>query len=916
MALVPGARVGPYEVTSALGAGGMGEVWRARDPRLGRDVAIKVLPAALANDPERRARFEREGRVLASLNHPHVAAVLGLEDADGAPALVMELVEGETLAEHLSRQGAFAPAEALAIARQVAEALEYAHERGIVHRDLKPANVKRTPDGTVKVLDFGLAKALAPDEAGASSPQVTQSPTMSVGTQTGVLLGTAAYMAPEQARGKPVDKRADIWAFGVLVFELLTGRQLFAGETVSDTIARILEREPDWDALPARTPARLRDLLGRCLVKDVKQRLRDMGDARLEVEAAMADLASGRVPAAAAPARPAWPWAAAAVLLVVAALVAGWALRGARAKAPPLRVSVAAPDDLVFTTMMFGEGSDRALYASGSPRAATSRGEGALYRRALDSFEWRKVEGSEGKLSWDLSPDGRWLYMLRPVAAGSRQIELQRMPVDASTPPVSLMPWDADSLDAWESLPEGRIAVIQRDLSRFAVLRPGDGAPVAWRPIAADRQLGMLRLEATLPGGGGVLGVAGYYGANGWVESAAVLGLDDGRLTVLEENTGSPRVMPGGELLMTRGGKLLAAPYDAKARRLSARPVAILDGLRTALVWDHAEVRTSSAGDVGVLFGGTLARKRSLVLVGADGRVEPWSDEQRAFESAPIASPTGNVAAATVVPPGVAVYEVVLVERGRPGVRRLSGVEGEDCTHPVFSPDGRFVAWARQGSDSTTGVFLSPTDGLAPARALRRTGKLSSFETPLDWFPDGRSLLVATTEDYHRRLTRFTLAGDGVVRTDVLNARYDVGTAALAPDGRRLAYESYEGSEPEVMVAMLGPDGRAGPGVSASHGYGVNPRWTAGGRTLLWGTRGRAVMAAAVSPALEVAEPARRADLSELVSAADEWSALPDGRLLVTRKADGEGEIRRFDLLLDYGADLKRALKRAGAAGR
>ena len=279
--LLTGRRLGAYQVHARIGVGGMGEVYRARDTKLGRDVAIKILPRLFTSDPDRLARFEREARVLASLNHPHIGAIYGLEDADGVRALVLELVDGETLADRIAR-GPIPLNETLTIARQMADALEAAHEKGIVHRDLKPANIKITPDGVVKVLDFGLAKAASGDAAPAD---LTQSPTMTVGgTQEGVILGTAAYMSPEQARGRPADKRADVWAFGVVLYEMLTGRRAFEGETISDVLAKVIEREPDWTALPASTPPRLRELLRRCARKDPKTRLQAIGDARVQIE--------------------------------------------------------------------------------------------------------------------------------------------------------------------------------------------------------------------------------------------------------------------------------------------------------------------------------------------------------------------------------------------------------------------------------------------------------------------------------------------------------------------------------------------------------------------------------------------------------------------------------------------------------
>jgi len=911
--IATGSRLGPYEVTGALGAGGMGEVWRARDPRLGRDVAIKVLPAALANDPERLARFERECRLLASLNHPHVASVLGLEDAGGAPALVMELVEGPTLAERIAKDGAIALPEALALARQVAEAVEYAHERGIVHRDLKPGNVKLTPEGAVKVLDFGLAKALALDEASPSSPQLTQSPTMSVGTQAGVLLGTAAYMAPEQARGKSVDRRADIWAFGVVLFEMLTGRQMFAGETVSDTIARILERQPDWGGLPTRTPARVRELLRRCLEKDPKQRLRDMGDARLELEAALAALASGKDESqeTASTRAPAW-WPAAASVALLAVLAGGWALRGALApkQAGALSVSIAPPDNLVLNSMMFGEGKDEALFAAAMPRGAASNSARAIYRRSLDGFEWREVPGSRGLAGWDLSMDGHWLYALKPVAEGSRQIELVRMPVDGSAPPARVRPWD-ELFSGWEVLPDGSIAVIERGQRRFAVLAPGDAGAPKWRELKCERRLAELGMEATLPEGGGVLVKASYFGANGWTESVGVLELEEGRVVILEENAGAPRLMPGGTLLMTRGGTIMAAPWDAKRRRLAGRPVSVMQGLRTALAWDHAQLRTSPAGDLGFVLGGVTANRRTLAIVHPGGRVEPWNSEQRAFENRATVSPDGRLAAMVHVVPGSGMFEIVLLERGRPGTRRFATVAGEDCREPSFSPDGRWLAWTRQGTDSTSGLQLQPVAAGGPARELVAARSLSEIDEAHGWYPDGRSILVESFDKRFSSVRRVTLAGDTVTVHDVVREPFNTASPSLSPDGRRIAYVSDEGGEPEVVVAALGPDGRAGPPVRVSRGYGARPQWTDGGATLLWATRAKLVFGASVTAALDVGAAEQRFDLSELVAELDEYTALPGGGLLVTRKADGEGEIRRFDLVLGYAPELKRAMERA-----
>ncbi|HVS66860.1 MAG TPA: serine/threonine-protein kinase [Thermoanaerobaculia bacterium] len=419
MPLQPGSRLGHYQIVSSLGAGGMGEVYRAADTRLGREVAIKVLPESVAGHAERLARFEREARVLASLNHAGIATLHGFETENDVPFLVMELVEGETLAERIHR-GPVPVESALPLFLQIAEALEVAHERGVVHRDLKPANVKVSPEGRVKVLDFGLAKALDPliEAGGSGAPALSLSPTLTLAaTRRGEILGTASYMAPEQARGQPVDRRADVWAFGVRLFEALTGRGVFAGGTVTDTLARVLQSEPDWGDLPSRTPPALRDLLRRCLEKDARERLRDMGEARILIGRLLADPDSLTAPAADAPAtgsrRAVVAWSAAALAVGVAA---GALLSGALAR---LGSEVATDRHPVRFTVGDATGgpiaelSDFALSPDGSQLVYVvgTGEEGLLYRRSLAEFDAAAVPlaGTEGGQYPFFSPDGEWV---------------------------------------------------------------------------------------------------------------------------------------------------------------------------------------------------------------------------------------------------------------------------------------------------------------------------------------------------------------------------------------------------------------------------------------------------------------------------------------------------------------------------
>jgi len=384
MSFAPGAKVGHYEIAAPLGAGGMGEVYRARDTKLGRDVALKVLPDAFARETQRMARFDREAKLLASLNHPNIAAIYGVEDSSGTLAIIMELVEGPTLADRI-RQSPIAIEEALRIAKQICDALEYAHERGIVHRDLKPANVKLTSDDAVKVLDFGLAKAMEDD---AATLDISTSPTLSrMATQAGVLLGTAAYMSPEQAKGKPVDRRADIWAFGCVLYEMMTGKHTFSGETATDTLASVINEGPDWSQLPPETPARVRMLLQRCLQKDPKQRLRDIGDARISLEEVLAGAPEPSSGTSVAFDEPLWrralPWvlfaAAAAALLVLGFLH----LRPKPTTVDVVRAQIAVPEKMILSPSgpfaLSPDGHQLAFYATGPD------GVQGLWIRPLDS---------------------------------------------------------------------------------------------------------------------------------------------------------------------------------------------------------------------------------------------------------------------------------------------------------------------------------------------------------------------------------------------------------------------------------------------------------------------------------------------------------------------------------------------------
>ncbi len=567
LALTPGTRLGPYEVVALIGAGGMGEVYRARDTKLNRDVAIKVLLPSVAGDPDRLARFSREAQVLASLNHPNIAHIHGLEESGGVTALILELVEGEDLAQRIAR-GPIPLDEALPIARQIAEALEAAHDHGIIHRDLKPANIKLRADGTVKVLDFGLAKAI--DPAGSSSVQAMNSPTLSIhATQTGIILGTAAYMSPEQAAGKAVDKRSDLWAFGVVVMEMLTGRQVFKGETVSHVLAAVLKDEPDWTALPLQTPASVRTLLRRCLEKDRKRRIADAADVRLEIDdaplAASGDGMRVGVPVPQAAWRLALPWAVvgalAAGLATVLVLWAPW--RKTMPPPAPLRLSAELGADVSLT---FGLGDAMSLSPDGAVIAFVGQkgaGDPQLYVRQLTQLQATALSGTDEAHSPFFSPDGQWIAFF---ADG----KLKKIAVTGGSV-VTLCDAPNGRGGAWGE--DGTIVFLPNTAGSLMRVSSAGGMPEPLTSLAEGEFT--QRWPQVLPGGKAVLFSGGGVAAGAWDDASLVVqALPTGARTLVQRGGYHGRYLPsglgsperagreGGHLVYLHDGTLFAAPFD------------------------------------------------------------------------------------------------------------------------------------------------------------------------------------------------------------------------------------------------------------------------------------------------------------------------------------------------------------------
>jgi len=804
MTIQAGTRLGPFEILSPLGAGGMGEVYRARDPKLNRDVAIKVLPRAVASDTERLARFRREAQVLASLNHPHIAAIYGLEHSDGVDALVLELVEGETLAERLAG-GPLPVEEALEVARQIARALEAAHERGIVHRDLKPANVKLTPGGEVKVLDFGLAKALSTD---GSSPDATSSPTLTgAATQAGVILGTAAYMSPEQARGKTVDRRADVWAWGAVLYEMLTGRRAFEGETVSDTLAAVLTRDPDWTALPAETPAPVRRVLRRCLDRDPKTRLHDVADARLELDEPVL------VAPAASAATPLPPRSRAPLAISIAALAllaaAGWwlALRPRAAAAPaaaPLRfaVNVPAADQIPFDDMPILD-----LSRDGTRLVFVTERDGhrQLYLRTWDQVDVSPVTGTDGATSPFFSPDGQWIGFF---ADG----KLKKVPTGGG---VGMTLADALNNRGGVWLADDTIVFAPDYTSALMRIpaRGGRAEPLTkLDPKAGERS---HRWPTWVPGDdSAVLFTVGLLKGPGNYDDARIALWEPAAkgIRTVYEGGAMGRWAPSGHLLFLRSEMLFAVPFDARRRQTTGAPVALNDRV--------AGDPSSGVGYMAVASNGTLAyvpaagaaADRSLVLTDASGKPRPLSVPARSYHY-PRFSPDGKRLAVTIGPGHGNSDDVWTVDLETGALTRLTIGDGNGNYYPVWSNDGRRIAYSSDRAHQ--GIWIKNADGSGVEEPFRPEARP---ELPSEWSRDGTKF--AMTQNFPSTDVHVVSLPD---RKEML---FEPGGAdpTFSPDGKWVAYGLVTpGSATQIVVR---PTSGVGGNVQITSDRGVFPVWT------------------------------------------------------------------------------------------
>ena len=871
-----GSRLGAYEILSLLGAGGMGEVYRARDTTLGREVAVKLLPRELAADPARRSRLEREARLLASLNHPGIATLHGLEEADGQRFLVMELVPGQTLAERLHR-GPLPIPEALAVGRQMAEALETAHEKGVIHRDLKPANVTLTPDGRVKILDFGLAKALEGTDEAAAAPGEGA-------TREGTVLGTPSYMSPEQARGQSVDRRTDIWAFGCCLYESLGGRRAFGGKTTSDALAAVLDREPDWGALPEAVPDSARRLLRRCLTKDVRKRLQHIGDARLELEETGADperrSKHGPRRFRVSPA----PVVAAVLGALAAGLVGGlvWRVTSGRPAAtrpvPPvtrltLRLEEEEARDLRLTVSAFF--IPFALSPDGTRLTFQARGPQGrqLFLRELSGLSTRVLPGTERATTPFFSPDGRWVGFWR-----AEDHKLWKVSISGG-PPIEIGATDAPQTALWGADDE----ILFEGAGGLWAISAAGGQP---RELLIQDRLKdeRISLRARIPGGSDLL-IATFRSEGAWLE---VLSRQTGKRRRLLRGGGmvAARFTPTGHLVYGDGDALFAVPLDRERLEPLGAPVPVIHGIDH--FWYHSNVALSDTGTT-VYLSAERVRKADLIWVDRAGKASPVQHGESVEPYAFSVSPDGRQAAVELIEGASRGVWILDLERGS---KRLLASEG---TAPIFSRDGAFVTYVSgHGAEET--FCRRRADGTGDEERLFTHS--AGWSTPVDWSPDDRSLLFTT---YSTRGDSDVWIHSGGKSSPLLASPFNEWLATFSPDGRFVAFDVDEGGDSNVYLQPFpGP----GPRTSVSIGGGGGPRWGRDGRHLFYSDGNRMlVVAVETEPVLRVGRP------QVLFEGGPRWQSYDltaDGRflaLLPRAIKDGPVELR---VVLNWFEELER----------
>ena len=865
MPLAAGTRIGPYEVMSSIGAGGMGEVYRARDTTLNRDVALKILPDAFAADRDRVGRFAREAQTLAALNHPNIAQIYGFEER----ALVMELVEGPTLEDLIGRPGSLGPGpgSALDIARQIADALDAAHAQGIVHRDLKPANVKVKDDGTVKVLDFGLAKAMSgTDGDPASSP--TNSPTItSHGTALGIILGTAAYMAPEQARGKTVDKRADIWSFGVVLYEMLTGARLFKGAEITDVLAQVLTHNPDFGALPADTPAGVRRLLQRCLEKDPRKRLRDIGDARLELGAK--DDEPARAPVTSSkPSR--LGWIAACALAIALGVVSVQHFSEVAPVAKPVQFTIPQTGRWIMPeTQISPDGRTLAFIQ-------TSQQGGTIGLRALDSLDVRMIPGTDGadQLFW--SPDSQSLGFFTKTQLKALKISTGAVITLCDALGVIGATWNRDNVVVFGSL-EGGLRQCERDTPlttttdetshRHPWFLP-DGRHVVYLAWSPRSELRVIALDGT---------------------GAATIGPAD-----------SGVIFSAGHLLYLLGTRLVAQPFDLGSHRATADPFPVADSV-VGFASRRSAFTASSDGILGYVVGRSIATE--LTWMSRSGKTLGTVGEPSRYANVDLSPDERRIAVSREGPgsPGFDIWLIDLADGER--VTRLTDDPASEHD-PVWSPDGKWVVYNSNRRGAFNLFRRAADDPGAPEELLVKSDV--TLNTPV-WSGVHNLLMYTRTQSATLRdLWTMPFSGNRTP-SPYLATRFDEFHAVMSPDGKWVAYESTASGARDIFVRAY-PSGASHAQVSMKGGRA--PRWRGDGRELFFGSFDDQMMSASIDGAAVGTSGLPKVGVPQILFPAAltedgyPYAVTKDGQRFLLRVRQGTAAPESFTFTTDWRASV------------
>ncbi len=898
-----GKTLAHFRVVDKLGEGGMGEVYRAEDSKLGREVALKLLPPVFADDAERMARFAREAQVLASLNHPNIAGIFQVEEADGHHFLVMELVEGETLAERI-RRGPIPVEEAVQISQQVIAGLEEAHDHGIVHRDLKPANIKINPKGQVKVLDFGLAKALEDDPTSSGSgPAITQSPTLTAQmTGAGMLLGTAAYMAPEQARGQVADRRADIWAFGIVLMEMLTGQTVFAAETVSDTLAGVLAREPQWGELPKSTPRQLRHLLERCLEKDSHNRLQAIGEARIQLDRYQ-EAPEEEVAAAAGietESLPAWkrlaPWlVAAALAIALGAAIFGGIGGGSEPPAEPIRSNLELPES---KALMRGYGSPINLSPDGD-RIVQTFAAGTVHElvlRALDQWEGSTLATGEGlgrPYQPFFSPDGEWVGFVTPNS-------LQKVPISGGTP-IKLCDtalsrgatWGPDDTIVFASSPESGL---------FTVPAAG-GEPQPLTELDTEKKESTHRWPQFLPGGEQILFTVQSASSDFDSASIEILDLASGARQLVHQGGTYGRYVESGHIIYMNQGTLFAIPFDVETLQATGSAAPVVQEVGSSIE-GGAFYDVSTTGLLAYVSGvGASGAKLTAVWIDRQGKIEPLISEERDFRN-PRFSPDGRYLAVDIDTDGNSDIWVYDLERDVP--TRLTFNEAVDNS-AVWSPDGQFIAFSSERGEGAPSIYRIPADGSGEPE------RMADNDRPIygwSWSPDGQKLAIMQDSPETILDLGWLSVETGEIEIFLATPFIEYGPV-FSPDGRYIAYGSNESGDWEVYVRPA--DGSRGKWQISAGGGASSPIWAADGREIFIALDNSRVQSVAVDTSGGRFQVGRPEDLfsGSFIELTDRYvmlDATPDGQRFVVFQGEAaatEGH-QHVRLITNWFTELER----------